>query len=489
MTEALIKFKAPGPVLARYLASEKFVQIIRGPLGSGKTTTTAFKVFELICNQKANSEGVRKSRVAVVRNTYPDLTNTTIRDWRSIVPDGCGKFTMGHPPEHALDFDLPDGTRVMAEVIFIALDKPDDVRKLRGMQLTFAWINEAKEVPLAIIAMLTGRIDRYPKQGYSTWVGILGDSNAWDQDHELEKWAQDAAEGDMPGYEFFVQPGGVIKVNGKWVVNPDRENQEWIGPEYYERQIPGKKEDWIKVNLGNQIGYSFDGKPVHADYSDTYHVSDTVLTPNAGVVRVGMDFGLTPAAVFKQRQSNGQWWIFDEIVCEDAGADEFALEIKAKAAEWDSLVPGLSWVFRGDPAGDERQQTNKQTVYQVLRLNGVQAIAASTNDVQVRRAALDRPLTRTVEGGKPGLLVSPVCRVFRKGMAGGFCYKRVQIAAGEERYRDVPDKNKFSHVVEACEYGLMDGGEHAVRNPPPQSRPQMPVGQQTRTSSWNPLDV
>ncbi len=490
MVDALMEFRADGPVLENFLNSTAFVQVIRGPLASGKTTTAAFKVFELICNQRASTAGIRKSRVAIVRNTYPDLTNTTIRDWRAVVPEHCGKFTMGHPPEHVLDFDLPDGTKVYAEVIFLALDKPDDVKKLRGMQLTFVWINEMKEVPQAIVAMATGRVDRYPTQGYSAWVGVFGDSNAWDEDHYLQRWAELVERGEMVGYEFFTQPGGVIKVDGKWVVNPNRENQEWVGPEYYERQIPGKTQDWIKVNLANEIGFSFTGKPVHPDYSDVFHKSETLLTPRSGVVRVGMDFGLTPAALFQQRQENGQWWVFDEIVCEDAGADEFALEVKARVSEWDAQVPGLSWVFRGDPAGDDRVQTDKQTCFQVLRLNGVPANPASTNDVEIRRAALDRPLTRVVSGGLPGLLVSPNCVNFRKGMSGGFCYKRVSIA-GEERYRDVPDKNKYSHVVEAGEYGIMDGGEHAIRNPAtPKANlaammPQAPM----RPQSWNPLDI
>jgi hypothetical protein len=487
MADALLKFKASGKTLEDYVNDRSFVQIIMGPLGSGKTTATAFTVFERICQQKASSRGERRSRVAVVRNTFPDLTNTTIRDWRAIVPEGSGSFTMGHPPEHKLDFDLPDGTRVISEVIFIALDKPEHVKKLRGMQLTFAWVNEAKEVAMAVIAMLTGRVDRYPMQGYSTYVGILCDTNAWDSDHYLNDWYEKWKAGEMPDYRFFIQPGALIKVEGKWVINPDRENKEWVGDEYYLRQIAGKKEDWIKVNLGNQVGFAFDGKPVHGDYSDTYHVSQVLLTPVPGIVRVGMDFGLTPAALFWQRQSDGQWWAFDEIVCEDAAADEFSIELKARVSQWDAQVSDLRWIFTGDPAGDDRSQTDKQTVFQVLRLNGIPANPASSNDTELRRSAIDRPLTRTVAGGKPGLLVSPNCVVFRKGMAGGFCYKRVQIA-GEERYRDVPDKNKFSHIVEAGEYGIMDGGEHAVRNP---STPKVQHArpQQAVQSRWNPFDI
>ena len=39
---------------------------------------------------------------------------------------------------------------------------------------------------------------------------------------------------------------------------------------------------------------------------------------------------------------------------------------------------------------------------------------------------------------------------------------RVKVA-GDERYHDEPDKNSYSHVVEAGEYGLLGGGEgHAA---------------------------
>lgn len=499
MANALLTFKASGKTLEEYVNDRSFVSIIMGPLGSGKTTGTVFTVFERICQQKANKQGERRSRVAVVRNTYPDLTNTTIRDWRAVVPDGCGPFTMGHPPEHKLDFDLPDGTRVLAEVIFIALDKPEHVKKLRGMQLTFAWVNEAKEVPETIIAQLTGRVDRYPMQGYSPYVGVICDTNAWDEDHYLNGWYEKWKLGEMPGYCFHIQPGAMMKVDetgarvssntagAKWVINPDRENQEWVGPEYYTRQVVGKKEDWIRVNLANEIGYAIDGKPVHADYSDSYHVAVGDLIPTPGIVRVGIDFGLTPAALFLQRQPDGQWWAFDEIVCEDAAADEFSVEIKSRVSQWDAEVPGLRWIFTGDPAGDNRAQTDKQTPFQVLRLNGVPANPATSNDTDLRRQALDRPLTRTV-GGKPGFQVDRRCRVFRKAMAGGFCYKRVQIG-GEERYRDVPDKNKYSHIVEAGEYGIMDGGEHAVRNPASPKVHAPAPARPPRTQNWTPFDI
>jgi hypothetical protein len=46
----------------------------------------------------------------------------------------------------------------------------------------------------------------------------------------------------------------------------------------------------------------------------------------------------------------------------------------------------------------------------------------------------------------------------RKGLAGKFCYRRLQVA-GDAKFQDKPDKNEWSHPVEAAEYGLMGEGE------------------------------
>ena len=39
---------------------------------------------------------------------------------------------------------------------------------------------------------------------------------------------------------------------------------------------------------------------------------------------IGIDFGLTPAAVFGQTTASGQWRWIDELVTEDIGAVRFA---------------------------------------------------------------------------------------------------------------------------------------------------------------------
>jgi hypothetical protein len=467
------------------------MNIIRGPLGSGKTKATLFKIVQLLCEQRPDSNGVRRSRVAAVRNTYPDLVATTIAEFRECIHPLMGKVVNGHPPTCNMNFALPDGTTVDAEIMFLALDREEDIRKFRGMQVTFIWFNELRFLPMAVVNEGLSRCDRFPQPGWSPFVGGLADSNAWDEDHPLEEMSQRFAMGQMEGWTFFNQPPAVLRcaeeetgahcsLNGTWwKVNKAAENLTVLGESYYARQIAGNKDDWIRVNLGNETGLSLDGKPVHPDYQESIHRAEKPLEPVRGIItHVGMDFGLSPAAVFLQRQSSGRWHAYDEVVCDDMGAAKFADQLKLTVAYWRNRCGAdLEFLFRGDPSGDNRSQTDERTVFQTLAVNGIIAVPASTNDVGIRRAALERPLTRMVAGG-PGILLSPKCKMLRKGLKGGFQYKRVRVA-GSDRYQDKPDKNIYSHVCEAAEYGLMDAGEHAVVNAPMvQNRraPVIPVG-------------
>jgi hypothetical protein len=43
-------------------------------------------------------------------------------------------------------------------------------------------------------------------------------------------------------------------------------------------------------------------------------------------------------------------------------------------------------------------------------------------------------------------------------MRGGYAYKRLMVSGGD-RYKDAPDKNIYSHICEALEYGLLGAGE------------------------------
>jgi hypothetical protein len=449
-------YKPQGPTLEQYILSEAQRTFIAGPLGSSKTNASCWKGFRIMRQQAPNRVNVRKVRIAAVRNTYPDLMGTTVKDWLEMFGD-LGNFTKGgtEPPTHRLHFMLDDGTTVQAERVFLALDRPEHVRKLRGLQLTAAWVNEAKELPFAVIQMLDLRVGRYPQDVTPTWYGIYGDTNQPDTDH----WYYRLAEEEKPdGWVFLRQPGGLIRgADGvTWVDNPDAENVANLPPGYYLKGAQGKDDDWILVNLANEYGFVKSGKPVYPDYRDSVHCREFDLIPGRPL-HIGMDFGLTPAAVFAQRTVMGQWRIHSELVTTDTGVVRFSDEIKRHLAEhYQGFEVGS---ITGDPAGDQRQagDTEERSVFQILAAHDIQAIPAHTNDFTVRTEAFSAPLRRMIDG-EPGLLIHPQCKVTRKGLQGGYAFKRVQVA-GDERYRDMPDKNELSHPCEAGQYLMLGGGE------------------------------
>ncbi|GAP37381.1 hypothetical protein ISF6_3236 [Piscinibacter sakaiensis] len=445
-----ISYKPQGPVAEAYLQCREQRAFIMGPLGSGKTNASCWKAFRIVCDQQPDSQGVRRTRLAFIRNTYSDLLSTTAKDWLEMF-EPLGRFVQGsrEPPTHHLDFTLPPQrigdkpTRVQAEIIFLALDREEHVKKLRGLQLTAAMLSEVKELPFAIVQMVDLRVGRYPQGEVGpTWHGIFGDTNAPDTDH----WYYKLAEEKRPeGWAFFRQPGGLIRdsADAPWRTNPDAENLRNLPLGYYLKGAQGKDDDWVRVNLANEYGFVRDGKPVYPDYRDSVMCRPFELVRALGLY-IGLDFGLTPAALFGQPTTSGQWRFRRELVTEDTGIVRFARELRRFTnehfAEW--TVHGIY----GDPAGGQRQagDVDERTAFQLLAAEGIQATPApGNNDFVLRAEAFAAPMKRMIDG-EPGMLIHPDCQVTRKGLQGGYAYRRVRVA-GEERYRDLPDKNKWSH--------------------------------------------
>ena len=445
-----------------------------GPIGSGKSVACCWEIMARAVRMPKCSDGIRHCKVAVVRNTYRELKDTTIATWLDWFPEvGFGRFNKGDMT-HEVRMTLPDGSRLELDVVFRALDKPSDVAKLLGAEYTFAWINEARELPHAVVIALDSRLGRYPsfrdesiKAAGGYWVGLFMDTNPPDEDH----WWFRIFENERPdGWKPFHQPGGRT---------PKAENLENLRPGYYQ-QIGGKSPEWIKVYFDGEYGFVMDGKPVYSEYTDSFHCTDWAR-PMPGVeIRVGMDFGLTPAAVFVQQDARGRWRAIDELATEDMGAVRFAELLNAKIQ---GEYSGYSFRFFGDPAGDQRAQTDEQTPFKILAANGIHASPARSNDFNIRREAVAQPLMRIIDG-KPGLSISPKCKALRKGMAGKYCYRRVQVL-GDERYHDKPDKGAYSHVCEALQYVMLEFGSN-----PTMSRTQQTIGTTTFQSQeiWSPFD-
>ena len=399
--------------------------------------------------QEPDNNGIRKSRWAIIRNTYRELIDTTMETFFDWFPKEAPGLYLAKDMKYYYNIALPDGTKVMAEVLFRALDKPQDIKKLLSLELTGAWINEAREIPKAVMDMLIGRLGRYPRKAEGSgpsWHGLIMDTNPPDSDH----WWYNLFEEQNPdSYYLFRQPSGT---------SPTAENIQNLPELYYDRMMDGKDQEWINVYVHGMYGFVSDGKPIYGEYNDDTHFSDIHYTPDIrSPIYIGIDFGLTPAAIFGQKTASHRWIMFDELVCEDMGADNFSKLLNQHVVEH---YRDYKFEIYGDPSGDFRAQTDEITPFQILRANGVLAVPTYTNDFIIRREAVAGPLQRLDFTGKPGFTLTSGCPLLRKGMAGGYKYRRMQVA-GQERFQDKPDKNRYSHPCEALQYLLLGGGEGA----------------------------
>ena len=273
-------------------------------------------------------------------------------------------------------------------------------------------------------------------------------------------------------WSFYKQPGGVVEVaknklpknpeangcifsGGKWwQENIKAENKENLPNGYYQQLLGGKNLDWIRCYAEGKYTFVQEGRPVWPEYDDDIMSGDTSLDPYYPV-QIGVDFGLTPAAVFGQRTTTGAWKIIDEIVTFDMGLERFGRELMARIAEQYNKHDILIW---GDPAGNKRDEIYEVTAFDHLRSLGFKAQPTDTNAFQVRREAGASPMNRLVSG-KPGIIVDKTCLRLRKSLSGGYFFKRQSMGAGQERYKDTPVKNEHSHIGDAFGYLMLGGGE------------------------------
>jgi len=125
----LIKYQA-SPTAAKFHASPKVVRGFMGCVGNGKSVTCIMEMFRIAKEQWPNAYGIRKTRWAIIRNTYPELKTTTLNSWKDWFPERISPIVQS--PIITTIINQPvieDGTRIEMEVYFLELDNDTDVKK------------------------------------------------------------------------------------------------------------------------------------------------------------------------------------------------------------------------------------------------------------------------------------------------------------------------------------------------------------------------
>lgn len=273
---------------------DNFVRVMFGPYGSGKTTWALNEIVRRACAMPVWSNGRRKSRWAIVRNTSGELHSTTLQSWLLWFGE-LGDIHKRQKPLLTYEHTFNDGQGVVElELIFLALDREEDLRKIKSLEVTGAYINELSEVPQGALSHFKGRVNhRYPSRHFCDrpyWSGIIADTNPPDIDHWIYK---DFELKSLESYRLFKQPPGLIKdSDGNWQRNPDADNANNLAPDYYTKLAEGQTEDFVKVFCLGEYGSVGFGKKVYPEYNDDLHSVDDIKAIQGDPIHLGWDFGL-----------------------------------------------------------------------------------------------------------------------------------------------------------------------------------------------------
>lgn len=468
----------PGPVAEAYYWSDADIVGICGPVGSGKTTTKMRrKLRRAIMMPWSTIDRVRRYKVLFIRQTYRQLWSTTIPSYLETFPKAMGTWSggRGDPVTHAIQFEDEDGP-IEFTAEFMAFGD-DIVASMRGVQTTDIDLNEADTMPVDILTVGIGRIDRWPGRSHfeglpvhlRSYGQIDCDFNAPDEDNwtyglfydeaARTRMAEQLTAALPPGanpirIQFFNQPGYGA---------PGTENLQNLGPAYYPRQIAAMRlagrGDMIDRLVYNKVVYLRAGDPVFArEFNRRIHVAaEPIEVLPAEPLRIGLDQGFKGAAVIAQFVDGRHWRILAELHFpqERLLAREFGLrlaELLASPRFASARVLG-GW---GDMAGEHgaSQAADENATWN--RLVGTAAGISirpqriGTNRIQPRLEAVRAGL-EFMHGGQPGLLIDPSCKFLIRGFEARYVWTEETDASGDKR--KVPDKRLTeANVMDALQY-------------------------------------
>jgi len=451
------KIYIPTPTGNLFHNSDHFVNLVIGPYGSGKSTMCVHTIVRQACNMPFWSNGRRRSRWAIVRNTSGELQSTTLQTWLQWFGE-LGDIKKRQKPLLTYEHHFNDGKGIVElELIFIALDREEDLRKIKSLEVTGVYINELSEVPNGALSHFKGRVNhRYPSRSFcdaSYWSGIIADTNPPDIDHWLYR---DFETKSLESYKIFHQPPGLIRNDmGTFLPNVHCDNYSNLSGDYYTKLAEGQTEDFVKVYCLGEYGSVGFGKKVYPEYNDDLHSLSKLVAIQGDPVHLSFDFGLTPACIVAQVTPRGSIRILKEYVSEDMGIRTFAKNI---------VLPGLSRDFPynkigisvADPSGTAGDAIMEElSCIGELNSIGINTNPGRTNDLEPRIGAVRYFLNTMIDGMPAFQLSKEGCPTLRRGFTKDYCFKRISVG-GEERYREIPHKNAASHPHDALQYLLME---------------------------------
>lgn len=413
------------------------VKLLIGPFGTGKTTNAACDLILCASSRVLPTQGKVRSRFAVVRNTYPQLKDTVIRTYLDWFPEGIfGRYNVTDKIYRLVR--KQDDETIEVELLFKALDSPEDVRDLLSLELTGAHIDEAREIPHDVFKGVLGRVGRFPslkdtagKDPFLTPPQVILTTNYPNTEH----WIYD---------DFVAHP-----VQGYTIYRQTQEeNRHNLRPGYYEdlERDFANRPDLLKTLVRGEWGVTVRGRMVYPEFSRDLHVATAPIQPvDSPVIRGWDNTGLSPACVITQMSSTGQWLVLHEFTADDMGILDMGEMVQIWCAD---TFGKYSARYRdiGDPSGTVRD-TGKMSPRDYLAKLGI-FVEPGQQHFKVRREAVASRLIKMVNK-QPAIKISPTCKRLVDGFEGGYAYPEI---GNSGVFRPDPMKNDYSHIHDALQY-------------------------------------
>lgn len=482
-------WEPPGPKASAFYWSDAAVCLIRGPVGSGKTTANLRKCFRrALTMPRSTVDGVRRYKVVVARATYRQLWQTTIPSWFEVVPRKIGKWAggRGDPVTHTIEFSDRDGpVEFVAEFLAFGETATEIQANMRGIQTTDMALEEGDTLDPVVFTQAITRIDRYPAkshfQGGAYWEHaypreqqsygqinlsynapeegnwILALEGSEDADPDAAAMLAKVLEDTGVEIAFFRQPG---------YGEDGTENTANLSQEYYPRQIAvmmaaGRKDD-IKRFVYNKVALLRIGDPVFEDhFNERIHAPGEALEPWPGVpLRIGLDQGFFGAAVIAQFRPPFQWQILRELWFKKrTRARVFGLALR-DILEDDPVIGGMpvegAW---GDIAGEQGNAAGEENEVWNLVVGEASGIFIEPqkfghNRIQPRLEAWNAALDH-MHGGEASLLIDPQCKLLRRGLANDYIWEHDVDKAGNRTQKPKKRGCRAADVIDAGGYMLL----------------------------------
>ena len=471
----------PAVTGEKFHNSNADIRLILGNVGSGKSTMCIVELLKMAMLQKPDKHGERSSKWVIVRETYPQLLETTYASFKLWLKPNktTRKYTQSAPMRVKWTDKLGDGTKLNAEFIFLAVAKPDDYENLKSMELTGGFINECGAMDGEIVSAVLSRLGRYPapvdavdENDPITRVSLIMDTNPPEDDGWVAKIEENAPR----GWEFFRQPGALIEdpsSDNGYSLNPLGENFAYLGvgpQKYYLDRVDSMTKEQVKVLFCGMYGVTSSGRAVYKrQWDHDYHTAKTGLLPIPGLpIILGWDWGRGgESCIVGQVVKSGQIRILQEFYGSNIGLREFAKDFVRpwldKTFGSESLERGdKPWKILsvGDPAGlsSHGLSEDARNYFHVLNDERVGVFSdwfvtkpAQSNHAEIRLNAVRHFLTNKTPTNLPLFQIDSSCKLLIKGFNQSYEYERKQVA-GQAKFKDMPCKSAESHPHDALQY-------------------------------------